>query len=177
MRRETQIGMKKNSEQIPEKNPRKSGIPTGNAGEYFARHPDSTEQKLTARIRSVIRRRAKQVGHGDQQRERHAGIEAEERHGDDLEVLRREDGRRGGEQNDDGEVDPPHGRLLIVDQHRGAQSATNTSTASAQAEAYSDPACTGHDKIDAEEQAEDIEARDRPSRQNQEAEQQRDHAR
>jgi len=35
MRRETQIGMKKNSEQIPEKNPRKSGIPTGNAGEYF----------------------------------------------------------------------------------------------------------------------------------------------
>ncbi|MFZ0395082.1 MAG: hypothetical protein WBX09_19865 [Terracidiphilus sp.] len=34
-----------------------------NAGEYFARHPDSTEQKLTARIRSVIRRRAKQIAH------------------------------------------------------------------------------------------------------------------
>jgi DNA-directed RNA polymerase specialized sigma24 family protein len=32
-----------------------------NAGEYFVRHPDSTEQKLTARIRSVIRRRAKQI--------------------------------------------------------------------------------------------------------------------
>ena len=34
-----------------------------NAGEYFVRHPDSTEQKLTARIRSVLRRRAKQVAH------------------------------------------------------------------------------------------------------------------
>jgi len=34
-----------------------------NAGEYFARHPDSTVQKLTARIRSVIRRRAKQAAH------------------------------------------------------------------------------------------------------------------
>lgn len=32
-----------------------------NAGEYFSRHPDSTVQKLTARIRSVIRRRAKQI--------------------------------------------------------------------------------------------------------------------
>src|SRR6185437_13945218 len=32
-----------------------------NAGEYFVRHPDSTEQKLTARIRSVLRRRANQV--------------------------------------------------------------------------------------------------------------------
>ncbi len=32
-----------------------------NAGDYFARHSDSTEQKLTARIRSVIRRRAKQI--------------------------------------------------------------------------------------------------------------------
>lgn len=34
-----------------------------NAGEYFSRHPDSTEQKLIARIRSVIRRRAKQIAH------------------------------------------------------------------------------------------------------------------
>jgi len=34
-----------------------------NAGEYFVRHPDSTEQKLTARIRSVVRRRAKQLAH------------------------------------------------------------------------------------------------------------------
>lgn len=34
-----------------------------NAGEYFVRHPDSTEQKLTARIRSVLRRRAKQIAH------------------------------------------------------------------------------------------------------------------
>src|SRR6185437_2746488 len=34
-----------------------------NAGEYFARHPDSTEQKLTTRIRSVIRRRARQIAH------------------------------------------------------------------------------------------------------------------
>ncbi len=34
-----------------------------NAGEYFSRHPDSTEQKLTARIRSVLRRRAKQIAH------------------------------------------------------------------------------------------------------------------
>jgi DNA-directed RNA polymerase specialized sigma24 family protein len=32
-----------------------------NAGEYFVRHPDSTEQKLNARIRSVLRRRAKQI--------------------------------------------------------------------------------------------------------------------
>jgi hypothetical protein len=68
------------------------------------------------------------------------------------------------------------GGLLIVDQQRGAQSAASTSTASAQAEAYSNPACAGHDQIDAEEQAEDIEARDRPSRQNQEAEQHRDRA-
>lgn len=34
-----------------------------NAGEYLLRHPDTTVQKLTARIRSVIRRRAKQVAH------------------------------------------------------------------------------------------------------------------
>ncbi|MGC8549273.1 MAG: hypothetical protein ACP5M4_06190 [Acidobacteriaceae bacterium] len=34
-----------------------------NAGDYFARHPESKEQKLTARIRSVIRRRAKQIAH------------------------------------------------------------------------------------------------------------------
>jgi DNA-directed RNA polymerase specialized sigma24 family protein len=34
-----------------------------NAGEYFSRHPASTVQKLTARIRSVIRRRAKQIAH------------------------------------------------------------------------------------------------------------------
>ncbi len=34
-----------------------------NAGDYFVRYPDSTEQKLIARIRSVIRRRAKQIAH------------------------------------------------------------------------------------------------------------------
>ncbi len=34
-----------------------------NTGEYFSRHPDTTEQKLVARIRSVIRRRAKQIAH------------------------------------------------------------------------------------------------------------------
>ena len=34
-----------------------------NADDYLSRHPDSTEQKLTARIRSVIRRRAKQIAH------------------------------------------------------------------------------------------------------------------
>ena len=34
-----------------------------NTGEYFSRHPDTTEQKLAARIRSVIRRRAKQIAH------------------------------------------------------------------------------------------------------------------
>jgi DNA-directed RNA polymerase specialized sigma24 family protein len=34
-----------------------------NTGEYFSRHPDTTEQKLAARIRSVIRRRAKQMAH------------------------------------------------------------------------------------------------------------------
>lgn len=34
-----------------------------NAGKYFARYPESTEQKLIARIRSVIRRRAKQIAH------------------------------------------------------------------------------------------------------------------
>ena len=34
----------------------------------------------------------------------------------DLKVLQREDDHRAGEQNDDGEVDPTHGWLLIVDQ-------------------------------------------------------------
>ena len=34
-----------------------------NTGEYFSRHPDTTEQKLVARIRSAIRRRAKQIAH------------------------------------------------------------------------------------------------------------------
>ena len=34
-----------------------------NAGKYLSRHPESTEQKLLARIRSVIRRRAKQIAH------------------------------------------------------------------------------------------------------------------
>src|SRR3954466_9808530 len=116
----------------------------------------STQQ----RIQAAARRRAQEVGDGNQQRERHAGIEAEKSHGDDLEVLQRESDRRGGEQNDDGEVDPAHGCLLIVDQQRGAQSATTPSTASAQAKTYSYPACAGHDEIDAKEQAEDIEARD-----------------
>src|SRR5437016_4750201 len=120
---------------------------------------------------AAARRRTQEVGDGDQQRERHAGIEAEKGHGDDLEVLQREGDRRDGEQNDDGEVDPAHGCLLIVDQPRGAQSVTTTSTNAAQAEAQSDPASAGHDEIDAKEQAENIEARDRPSRQNQEAEQ------
>lgn len=34
-----------------------------NAGDYLSRHPDSTVQKLLARIRSVLRRRAKQLAH------------------------------------------------------------------------------------------------------------------
>ena len=52
-----------------------------NAGEYLGRHPDSTEQKLTARIRSVIRRRAKQIAR-KQDRETPSGALA------DLEHLR-----------------------------------------------------------------------------------------
>src|SRR3984885_8167773 len=57
----------------------------------------------------------------------------------------------------------------------GEQTANYTSTPAVQAEAESDPACAGHHEIDAKEQAEDIEARDRPVRQNEQAEQQRDH--
>jgi DNA-directed RNA polymerase specialized sigma24 family protein len=34
-----------------------------NAGDYLARHPESSDQKLAARIKSVIRRRAKQILH------------------------------------------------------------------------------------------------------------------
>jgi len=56
-----------------------------NAGEYFIRHPDSTEQKLTARIRSVVRRRAKQLAH-QQRRETPSGSLL------DLEHLRASDG-------------------------------------------------------------------------------------
>jgi hypothetical protein len=44
----------------------------------------------------AARRRAQEVGDGDQQRERYAGIGPEERDGDDLEVPCREDDRRGG---------------------------------------------------------------------------------
>src|ERR1700722_2209389 len=54
------------------------------------------------------------------------------------------------------------------------QTANYTSTTAVQAEAESDPACAGHDEIDAKEQAEDIQARDRPMGQNEQAEQQRD---
>src|SRR6202161_514830 len=57
----------------------------------------------------------------------------------------------------------------------GEQTANYTSTPAVQAEAESDPACAGHHEIDAKEQAEDIEARDRPMGQNEQAEQQRDH--
>src|SRR5258708_39749810 len=72
----------------------------------------STQQRAQA----ATRRRAQQVSDGDQQRERHASIKAEKGHGNDLKVLQREDDHRAGEQNDDGEVDPTHGWLLIVDQ-------------------------------------------------------------
>src|SRR6202011_5211588 len=57
----------------------------------------------------------------------------------------------------------------------GEQPANYTSTNAVQAEAQSDPGRAGHDEIDAKKQAEDIEARDRPVRQNQQAQQQRDH--
>src|ERR1700758_5271920 len=66
--------------------------------------------------------------------------------------------------------------LAATKRPRGAQSADYTSTNLAQAEAESDPGYAGHDEVDAKEHAEDIEARDRPVRQNQQAEQQRDHA-
>jgi hypothetical protein len=71
-------------------------------------------------------RRAQEVGDGDQQRERHAGIEAEKGHGDDLEVLQRENDRRGGKQNDDGEVESNAWGLLFVLQERGARSPNYT---------------------------------------------------
>ena len=45
-----------------------------------------------------------------------------------------------------------------------------------QAKAEPDPAGTRHDQVDAEEQTEDIDAVDGPTRQDQTAEQQRDHA-
>ena len=57
-----------------------------NTGEYFARHPDSTELKLTVRIRSVIRRRAKQIAH-QRRREVASGSLLE------LEHLRASDGK------------------------------------------------------------------------------------
>src|SRR5580704_11782573 len=66
--------------------------------------------------------------------------------------------------------------LAATKRPRGAQSADYTSTNLAQTEAESDPGYAGHDEIDAKEHAEDIEARDRPVRQNQQAEQQRDRA-
>jgi hypothetical protein len=88
-----------------------------------------------------------------------------------------ENDHNSGKQNDDSEADPAQGCLFVVDQDRIARiPPAQSSTSVAQAEAQSDPACAGHDQIDAKEQAENIETRDRPVRQDQEAEQQRNHS-
>src|SRR5258708_2478035 len=58
----------------------------------------------------------------------------------------------------------------------GGRSCLRRDLTAAQAEAEPDPARARHDEIDAEEQAEDINAVDRPARQDQEAEQQGDDA-
>src|SRR5581483_8960629 len=64
-------------------------------------------------------------------------------------------------------------RIELAQDER-AISRANSSGAT-QTEAERDPADARHHEIDAEEQAEDIEARDRPMRQNQQAEHKRDH--
>jgi hypothetical protein len=63
--------------------------------------------------------------------------------------LQRENDRRGGEQNDDGEVDPTHGGSFssIKSVVRGPP--ITLSATAAQTETYSDPACARHDQIDA----------------------------
>ena len=68
--------------------------------------PRTFVRSAEQREQAAARRRVQQVDDGDQQRERNASVEAEKRHCDDFEVQQREDDRRCGEQNDDGEVDP-----------------------------------------------------------------------
>jgi hypothetical protein len=68
-------------------------------------------------------------------------------------------------------------RQCFVSTLRTIDAATRTGrrrSTAVQAEAESDPACAGHNEIDAKEQAKDIEARDRPVRQNEQAKPQRD---
>src|SRR5438445_7768081 len=83
------------------------GLPTApNSGRANNASSRSFVGSAQQREQAAACRRSQEVGDGDQQREWHAGIEAEKGHGDDLEVLQREGDRRDGEQNDDGEIDP-----------------------------------------------------------------------
>ena len=58
---------------------------------------------------------AEHVNDGHQNRERRAQAKAEKRHGDDAEILEREDEDRGDEHNDNCKIEPAHGRLIRVD--------------------------------------------------------------
>src|SRR6478735_1430266 len=73
--------------------------------------PGACVRLAQQRQQAAARHRAQDINDEDQQRERRGEVHGQERHGDNREILHREDECRQSKHDDDQQIDQAHGRL------------------------------------------------------------------